>query len=374
MVFQQLPVAAESQALGGPGGNTLTGLFGDLLRFFQRNALFLGRGQDADADGMGGILFTDGGHFQHLLGIHSFQGINLLQNKVALGDGTGFVHHHSLDIFHGFQRDTALEEDALFGTGADAGKEGQRHTEHQGTGTADDQEGQGGIDPVAPVAGEEGGQNGGGQSQSHHHRGIDPGKPGDEPVNFGLAGGGIFHRIQNTGNHRLFQHFFRPHFQQAGGIDAAGSHRAAFGHLHRHRLTGHRGGIDAAFALCDNAIQGNPVAGAYQQDVSHLSLGSRDGFGSAFTQHPLHHFGPQVHRLHDLAAALFHSPVLEVFTGPVEQHDAHRFGEVVNAQRAQGGNAHQEVFIKHMAPGQVFQSGEQHFAAQYHIGNQENAP
>ena len=41
IVFQQLPVAAEGQALGGPGGNALTGLFGDLLGLFQSDALFL---------------------------------------------------------------------------------------------------------------------------------------------------------------------------------------------------------------------------------------------------------------------------------------------------------------------------------------------
>ncbi|MBR2390412.1 MAG: hypothetical protein IKA94_06415 [Mogibacterium sp.] len=79
------------------------------------------------------------------------------------------------------------------------------------------------------------------------------------------------------------------------------------------------------------------------------------------------HFRPKVHGLHDLLPAPLHSPVLEVFAHPVEQHNTHSLGVFADQKRADGGDGHEEVFIEHMAFGQVPQGSLHNIPAQQYI-------
>ena len=91
----------------------------------------------------------------------------------------------------------------------------------------------------------------------------------------------------------------------------------------------------------------------------------------------MHYLRPQVNRFHDLLPAPFHSPVLEVLANPVEQHNAHGFRIFANQKRADGRKRHQEVFIKHMAFGQIPKGRFHHILAQQiiaHKASQKRKP
>ena len=79
---------------------------------------------------------------------------------------------------------------------------------------------------------------------------------------------------------------------------------------------------------------------------------------------------PQVHRLHDLAAAAFHRFVLKEFSHPVEQHHAYRFRVFPDAEGADGSQGHEEILVEHMAPHQILQGRYHNLSAQHHIGRQ----
>ena len=53
---------------------------------------------------------------------------------------------------------------------------------------------------------------------------------------------------------------------------------------------------------------------------------------------------------------------------PVEEHDTHGFRVFADAERTDGGDAHEEILIENMTLCQVFQSGGQHIPAQNQIG------
>ena len=393
MGFQQLPVAAEELAQGGVRRNSLTGNFLKIGGLFDGNALFLGGGDDAHGDGVGGEQLTAGGHGQKLAFADAFPGGKRgLNHEVALGDGAGFVHDHGLDAAQRLDCIAALEENVLLGGGADAGEEGQGHAENQRAGTGDDQEGQSGedgggaggtaqdgfrtgigrVNEEVPAGNQEGQHQRHHQSADNHGGGVHPGKPGDEFVDIGFIGGGVFHGIQNPGDHGLFQQLFCPDFQSAGGVDAAGDHAVADGGLHGHRLTGDGRGVDPAFPLDDHAVQGNPVAGAHQQNVAHVGF-LRVNDPDVLANHQVDYLRPQIHRVHDLLAALADGTILKILADAIEEHNAHGLGKVPDGECTQCGNGHQEILVKDLTLFDVPEGGHQNLAAQNQVGQGQHA-
>ncbi len=362
--IHQLAVAAEDFFAVNRGTDAVTG---DFLQGIGRGqGQSLGGCDDAAGDGVGGGLLAGGAQGQQAL-IADY----LLDGEIALGDGAGLIHDHHLGLAHGFHHRAALEQDALLAAGTDAGEEGQRHAENQSAGAAHDQKRQGRIDPVAPVAGEQGGDYGDGRGGGHHDGGVDSGEAGDEPVQLGLASGGIFHEFQNLGDHGFGQNLFHPDGQLAGGVDAAGGDVVTGGDPHRHRLAGDGGGVDAALAGQHGAVQRDAVAGTNQQGIAGGGIGGGDGFGAVGSD-TFHGLRPQVYRSHNLTAAAFHGTMLEIFTDSVEQHHAHGFGELVDAECADGGDGHEQILVKHPAPNQTLGGGFQNAEAQNQVGQDEN--
>ena len=134
-----------------------------------------------------------------------------------------------------------------------------------------------------------------------------------------------------------------------------------------HRLAGDGGGVDAAVAGDDHAVQGDAVAGTDYHPVAGLGVGGGDGL-DGHAGHQMDHFGPQIHGLHDLAPGPGHGLFFEKFTDAVEEHDAHGFGEFIDAEGAQGGDGHEEILVQHAALDEVFHRMGQDLTAQHQIG------
>ena len=61
--------------------------------------------------------------------------------------------------------------------------------------------------------------------------------------------------------------------------------------------------------------------------------------------------------------------MLKELTDAVEQHNAHGLRVHADGERAQGGNAHQEVFIENLSMGNIFRSGQKDACAQNQIAD-----
>ena len=76
-----------------------------------------------------------------------------------------------------------------------------------------------------------------------------------------------------------------------------------------------------------------------------------------FTNKQIHDLGTHIHRVHNLAAALFYRTLLKIFTHTIEEHNAHSLLPGLNRKGAQSSHSHQKVFVKYIALQDILQSG-----------------
>ena len=183
---------------------------------------------DAQGDGvLGPALGQRGGFHAAASSVTPSAGVDARDLKGALGQGAGLIKHHDAGAGQLFQIGGALDEDAAGGSAADAAEEAQRDGDDQRAGAADDQEGQGAVDPVAKAGGlaheqqHDRRQNGQRQCAVADGGGVDAGKAGDEVLGAGLLHAGIFHQVENFGDGGFAELLGGAHLQQAGHVHAA---------------------------------------------------------------------------------------------------------------------------------------------------------
>ena len=158
---------------------------------------------NADGDGMGGGGFRQGGVFQQVL-IRQGRVVYGGDLENALRQGAGLVEDHDARTAQLLQPHGPFHQDARLARSADAGEKRQGDADNQGAGAGDDQEGQGPVNPFAPLrrkAQEEppdqGRQEGQRQGAEDHRGSIIPGETGDEGFRPGFQGGGVLHQLQD---------------------------------------------------------------------------------------------------------------------------------------------------------------------------------
>ena len=67
------------------------------------------------------------------------------------------------------------------------------------------------------------------------------------------------------------------------------------------------------------------------------------------------HVGAEVHQFPNRPAGAGHRQVFKQLAHLEEEHNRHRFSIVPGKKRADGGDAHQEVFVEYLAVADVFQ-------------------
>ena len=312
------------------------------------------------ADGVGGGALRQGGVFQHL-----FPGKLIVVDagdvEHALGQSAGFVKHHGFGFGQGFQIVGALDEDSLVAGAAQARKEAQGNADHQGAGAADHQEGQGAVQPGAPVAvkprqqTQHRRQHRQGQGRPAHGGGIHPCELGDEVLRLGLVGAGIFHQLQDFGHGGLAEGPGGADLQHASHVDAAADDLVAAGDVPGQALAGEGGGVQGGGPLQHHAVQRDLLAGLDHDDGPHGHI-VRVHLGQLSVLLDVGIVGADVHQCGDVPAALAHGVALEQLTDLIEQHHGHGLHEVAaflvkrQADGAHGGHSHQEVLVEHLAP------------------------
>ena len=369
--MQQLGIAAQNLACAKVRNQAFTGNFFKLIGAYKLKLFSLGSLYDAYGNRVSRNKLCTCAQAQQLVSFHAFGSIDLLQYEVTLGNGTGFIHNYSSNVFQSLHSNTALKENAVLGAGADAGEESQRHAQYQCAGAADNEEGQRSVNPFIPVAGNQGRNHSSQYCCNNNKRSIDTCEAGNEAVDGRLAGSSVLHAVQNAGYHGFFQNLFYTDFQHTGGIYAARNNLIAIFTLYRHRLAGYRRGIYQAFAVNNNAIQRNTVAYAYQQNVAYVCVSGRNNL-HLFAYQQVDNLRTQVNSVHNLATALFYRTLLKIFAHAIEEHNANSLFPGLNSKRTQCCNGHEEVFVKYITLRNILQGSQHNASAQQNISkNQE---
>ena len=214
------------------------------------------------ADGVGGGTLRQSGILDQLFVFHAAV-VDAFHRKNALGKGTGFIENHTAGLGQSLQIVGALHQDTAAAGSADAGKEAERDADDQSAGAADNQKGQSPVKPLPPLSLQPQKQQADyrrqqkqSQRRTAHSRGIDPGKAGNKILGPGLAGAGVFHQFQNTGNRGLAKLFCRLDMQQAAEVHTAADDLIPRLHLSWQTLAGEGTGVQGRTPFRHHAVNG----------------------------------------------------------------------------------------------------------------------
>ena len=338
------------------GFQALPGDFFHFRRLGQAQALFTGLGDDTAGNGMVRRLFCRRAEAEDVIGTAVIGWNDLVNDEVTFGNGTGLIEDDGADVLHLFHGNTALEEDALFRRRTDTGEEAQGYAEDQGAGAADDQKSQSRINPVMPLTGHQGRNDGRSRGDGDDSRCIDAGKARNETVDFRLARRCPFDGFQNLRDHRFCQGLGHFDVEDARRIDAARQDFRAFPADDRNRFPCQGRRIDEAFAGHDDTVQGDAVTDADDDDITGSSVLGRDGDRRAIGRYAMDDFRAHIDGGGHLLAAAVDGPVFHGFADAAEEHDGDGFWIVTDGKGADGSHGHEEIFIERLALHDVFSS------------------
>ena len=332
-------------------------------------------GLDAQGDGVLGPALGQRGGFHQLFLAGAVCGVDAGHLKGALGQGAGLVEHHDAGAGQFFQIGGTLDEDAAGGSAADAAEEAQRNADDQCAGAADDQEGQGAVDPVTKAGGlaqeqqHDGRDEGQRQSTVAHSGGVDAGKAGDEVLGAGLLHAGIFHQVQNFRDGGFAELLGGLHLQQAGHVHTAADDLVAGLHVAGQTLTGQGGGVQGGSAFHDHAVDGHPLTGLHHDDRADLHIVRVHLLQLAVLALNVGVVRADIHQAGNALAALAHGHALEQLADLVEDDNGAAFHVVAQREGTHGGNGHQEALIEGLAVLDAQQCLAQHGPAHHQIRN-----
>ena len=293
----------------------------------------------------------------------------------ALGQGARLIKHHDAGAGQLLQIGGALDQDAAGRRAADAAEEAQWDGDDQSAGAADDQEGQGAVDPVTEAGGlahqqqNDGGNKGQRQCAVADGGGIDPGKAGDEVLGAGLLHAGIFHKVEDLGNGGFAELLGGPHLQQAGHVHTAADDLITGADIPGQALAGQGGSVQGRSSLHDDAINGHPLAGLDHDHSAHLHIIGVHLLQPAVLVLNVGVIGADIHQAGNALAALAHGHALEQLADLVEDDNGAALHIIAQRKRAHGGNGHQEALVKGLAVLDAQQCLAEHIPADHQIGD-----
>ena len=327
-------------------------------------------GADGLGDGMQGQSFRMGGQLEQLFFIDLFR-LHARHGHAALGEGARLIKDHRIASAQGFQQVAALDQDAVFGGAADARVEGEGHGQHQGAGAGDDQEDQRPAQPKDKGLARHQGRNDAQQHRQQAHDGRIPmSETADEALGAGLALTRLLHQLQDAGNGALRIGARGADAQGIRQVDAAADDRIAGIDRMGRGLAGERRSIQRGAAADDLAVQGHALAGTHHQDIPRVDFFGRNSADLAILLH-VGVVGADVHQVAHGVAALVHGGILKELADLVEQHDGHGLGIFADAQRADGGDGHEEGLVKDLVMEDALHRARQGIIAHHQIGRQE---
>ena len=300
---------------------------------------------------MGGEMFDMGSEVKQLMFVAGVR-MNSLNGKLAMRKRACLIEDHSIDLSQDIHIVGTLDEDTLTRSTTNTTKERKRHANNKSTGTRDNKEHQGPIQPCSEVTTKEHRQDGEGQGCENHDGRIDTGKTGDESLALRFALAGVLHKADDLRDGALAKSLRGTNKQDTREIDTARDDLVACIHIARQRLTCQGNGIQSGCSLDDDAIQRNFLTRTNHNNRADFDRLRRNDF-------PIFHVsdvGPDVHQMSDAITALTLGIALEEFANLEEEHDEDRLRKLrlsawqeTDTKGTDGGDRHEEMFIEHLA-------------------------
>ena len=304
-------------------------------------------GFDGFGNGMVAFLFQTGGIVQHPLLFHA-EGVALLYGERAAGQRAGLVEDDRLRFGQRLHVVASFGHDARPGKGTDAAEVGQRDGDDQRAGAADDQEGQGAVDPDGRLVSEKRPDEGKQGGPGDHGRSVDAGESGDELLALRLAGRGILHHLHDFADRRVLVGLHDLDLDDAGGVHRAADNRVSDSGMAGYRLSGDALRVQIRVAFDDDSVKRNFLAVLHLDDLADLHFLARNRMFSCFVDDG-GAVALEVEHAGDIPAGRIDRLVLEVFADLIEQHDRCGFPEVGKHDGSDRGDRHEEVLVQHLS-------------------------
>ena len=303
---------------------------------------------------MGGVALHVCGQVQQFMLVQLFR-VDGRDGEDAFGERAGLVEDHRFHAGECVQEGRTLDEDALPGGAADAAEEGEGHADDQRARAGDDQEHQGPVDPGGPFTREQRGKDGQQHGQADHDGGIDARKARDEMFAVRFVLGGVLDELEDARGGGFAEGLGGPDAQHAAEVDAAREDFVARGDAARQAFARQRHGVQRGIAFQYDAVHRDFLAGADQNGLADGDALGRDRQYGAVPL-DLGRIGANVHQMAHGAARAALCDALEELADLEEKHDEDRFGELglspreeTDGERAQRGDAHQEILVQCLA-------------------------
>ena len=194
--------------------------------------------------------------------------------RMAFGDGTRFVQHHSVHASGAFQAFGVLDEDAPFGSFADTHHDGGRCGKSQGTGAGYDEHGDQCQQAVSEAAGRvEHHPCGKGQQGNAHDDGHKDARYAVGQLLYGsFAALSVLYHVDDFGQQRVLSHLFGTEDEAAFLVDGASIDVSTRLFADGHRLATQHAFVHVRFAVDYRSVHRYPFAGFYQQQMAGKNL------------------------------------------------------------------------------------------------------
>ena len=324
------------------------------------------------------VFFRQRGKSQHFFFLVRRQ--HFRYGEIAFCQRAGFVKHEYIRVVEFFQIVRAFHQYAVSRRRPYPREERQRNGYHQGARARHYQKTQRAVYPCGPVARDQPRHDGKQCRHNDDNRRVIFGKLGDEIFRFGFLRRGVFHQVENFRHGRVVKLFFHFHFDLRSHVDAAADDFAAFAYVSRQRLTGQRFCVERRLPFHHNAVHRHFFTRVDDYCLTHGDFVGINAFGSAAAQH-VGVIGAYIHEFRNRLSGFTRGVCLEKLAHLIKQQHGARFVKALyrlprhapvygKGKRPDGGNAHKEVFVKHLSVADVGNRAPQHVVTDDQINHQ----
>ena len=295
---------------------------------------------------------------------------NLRYPEISLRQRAGFVKDHRLHVGDRLQIIGALDQNPHAGGGADPAEETERHGNHQGAGTGNNQKDTGAADPFGPRGV---GKKRRYDSQQHRsdrdHRRVVTRKACDELLRLCFFVAGVFDKIENLCDRGILVFLCHADAQRPFAVDAAADHRIAGCNLPRYGFTGQRRGIKEGFSFDHLSVERHLFPGLDENqrtDRDILRVFLREG---AVLLYDVCDLRRDLHQVFDRLSGFADGIRLKPFAGLVKEHDRKRLRILADRESGEGCDHHQKMFVEDLPAPDGFEGFEDDVITDQKIGN-----
>ena len=154
-------------------------------------------------------------------------------------------------------------------------------------------------------------------SQKHHYRCIDAGKPPDKQFGRRFALCCVLHKVEDACQCAVVVRFRHQYAHCLSADNHTGKDITACGYIAGHALPGQRRSIENGLRVLQSSVQRDTFAGFYFNGFSHIDVAGRDCPERIFTIH-IHPFGAHIEQAADIAGSLVHGFILQHLSQGIE--------------------------------------------------------